>query len=70
MKKTAEEMKNYIKSSIPSTAHVCIAVKDMDASIQFYTEILGFEVRSIVPCMGNRTCIFFQSRAGCYWQML
>ncbi len=54
MKKTAEEMKNYIKSSIPSTAHVCIAVKDMDASIQFYTEILGFEVRSIVPCMGNK----------------
>ncbi len=54
MKKTAEEMKNYIKSSIPSAAHVCIAVKDMDASIQFYTEILGFEVRSIVPCMGNK----------------
>ena len=54
MKKTAEEMKNYIKSSIPSAAHVCIAVKDMDASIQFYTEILGFDVRSIVPCMGNK----------------
>ena len=54
MKKSAEELKSFIKSSIPSAAHVCIAVKDIDVSIKFYTEILGFEVRSLVPCQGNK----------------
>lgn len=54
MAKTVEEMKSYIKNSIPSAAHVCIAVKDLERSIKFYTEVLGFEVRSRVPCGVNQ----------------
>lgn len=54
MAKTIEEMKSFIKNSIPSAAHVCIAVKDMETSIKFYTEILGFEVRHKCYCGINQ----------------
>ena len=44
MAKSVEELNSAIKKHITGGAHVAVACKDIDESIRFYTEILGFKV--------------------------
>lgn len=53
MELTTQEMKSYICENTIGAAHVCIAVKDMDESIKFYTEILGFTLIENILIDGN-----------------
>ena len=45
MNKSSKELKAVVRENITGAAHVAIVVKDMEKSLKFYTELLGFEYR-------------------------
>ena len=42
MNKSSKELKAVVRENITGAAHVAIVVKDMEKSLKFYTELLGF----------------------------
>lgn len=54
MAQAREELMKEIRDLTIGGAHIAVATLDLEKSVKFYTEILGFKIHSEIVCQGTK----------------